>query len=178
MRNYILNDHEEGVLYPSRNRTHSGKIYFNPQYLSFAGIAGEVIESAKTNHTRISIDISLSDEIIVFADAGMLFTVLRNFVSFAAKLTTRDGTINIKAEKNPGYITISVSDNGIGMSPEKMKNLFDIKKAQTQMERLPEESSSDFGLLICKEFVEKHGGRIWVESRCGRGTEFLFTLPE
>ena len=106
----------------------------------------------------------------------MLKTVMRNLVSNAIKFTNNSGKISIKAKENSGIVVISVSDNGIGIKPDKMTKLFDISQRQTTT-GTAEETGSGLGLILCKEFVEKHSGKIWVESEVGKGSDFKFTLP-
>jgi signal transduction histidine kinase len=105
-----------------------------------------------------------------------LKTVLRNLISNAIKFTGNGGAININAEENPENVTISVSDNCIGIAPENLTKLFDISQVLTT-KGTAEETGTGLGLLLCKEFVEKHGGKIWVESEVGKGSDFKFTLP-
>ena len=107
----------------------------------------------------------------------MLKTILRNLVSNAIKFTNNGGTINIKARTNNSNVTISVSDNGIGIPPENLTKLFDISEVLTT-KGTAEETGTGLGLLLCKEFVEKHGGKIWVESEVGKGSDFKFTLKK
>ena len=86
------------------------------------------------------------------------------------------GVVHIKADETPEGVTISVADHGIGISPENVKKLFDISQVVTT-KGTAEESGTGLGLLLCKDFVEKHGGSILVESEVGKGSEFKFTLP-
>jgi signal transduction histidine kinase len=160
-------------------RAQSGKIPFNPQNLIFADICKNILEILNTNASakKITINLLTQNKISVFSDADMLKTVLRNLISNAIKFTCTGGIIDIKAEDNQENIIVSVSDNGIGMSPEKMKKLFDISQIQTSSSGTANETGTGFGLLLCKEFVEKHGGKIWVESMCGKGSDFKFSLP-
>jgi two-component system sensor histidine kinase/response regulator len=159
-------------------RTQQGKIPFDPKNLSFEDICRNILEILNPNASakNITLNYSSSDGIIVFADTDMLKTILRNLVSNAIKFTNTGGTINIGAEENAGSITISVSDNGIGISQEDLKKLFDISEVHTTT-GTAHETGTGFGLLLCKEFVEKHGGKIWVESEAGIGSKFRFTLP-
>jgi signal transduction histidine kinase len=159
-------------------RTQQGKIPFKPQKLSFRDIYINVFEILNPNAKakNISINYSEQDKINIFADINMLKTVLRNLVSNAIKFTNSGGAINIIAEENSGNVTISVSDNGIGIKPDDLIKLFDISQVLTTT-GTAKETGSGLGLLLCKEFVEKHGGKIWVESEVGRGSEFKFTLP-
>lgn len=160
-------------------RAQSGSIPFNPQNLNIEDICKNILEFLLTNASskKVTINLLIRNNLSVYSDADMLKTVLRNLISNAIKFTNAGGVIEINAEENPENIIVSVSDNGIGMSPEKMKKLFDISQIQTSSSGTANETGTGFGLLLCKEFVEKHGGKIWVESRCGGGSNFKFTLP-
>ena len=106
----------------------------------------------------------------------MLKTVLRNLVSNAIKFTHTGGRVIIDAEEKNEHIIISVADDGIGIQPEKLTRLFDISHRQTTT-GTAEETGTGLGLILCKEFVEKNGGKIWVESEYGKGSDFKFTMP-
>jgi signal transduction histidine kinase len=159
-------------------RTQSGKIPFKPQMLNFASICKNILETLNNNAyaKNITIKCSPSDHISVFADKDMLKTVMRNLVSNALKFTKNGGSIIIYAEENSGFVVISVLDNGIGIKPEKLSNLFDISLRQTT-KGTEEESGTGLGLILCKEFIEINGGKIWVNSEYGKGSDFKFTLP-
>jgi len=159
-------------------RAQQGKIPFKPQNLSFADICRGAVEVLKPNADvkNITLHYSTVDHVSVFADADMLKTVLRNLVSNAIKFTNRGGAININAEQNSENVTISVSDNGIGIKPDNLVKLFDIGQVVTTT-GTAEETGTGLGLLLCKEFVEKHRGKIWVESEVGKGSIFYFTIP-
>ena len=107
----------------------------------------------------------------------MVYTILRNLISNAIKFTKNGGKIDINAEPGGSEVTITVSDNCIGMEPEMMAKLFDISQIYTT-EGTESEEGTGLGLLLCKEFVEKHGGKIWVESKAGKGSDFKFTLQK
>jgi len=159
-------------------QSQSGKLPFDPQKQSLTDICVDIDRFLKLNATskNITIHHSATNAIIVFADSNMLKTILRNLVSNAIKFTNPGGQITISAEKMQSNITITVSDNGIGIAPEMVNKLFDI----TQMHSTSgtaKEKGTGLGLLLCKEFVEKHGGNIWVESELGKGSNFKFTLP-
>jgi signal transduction histidine kinase len=157
--------------------TQSGKIPFKPQVLNFANICKNILETLNSNAyaKNITIKSLTPDHISVFADMDMLKTVMRNLVSNAIKFTNNGGTIIINAEENSGLVVISVSDDGIGIKPEKLSKLFDISQRQTTR-GTEQESGTGLGLIICKEFVEINGGKIWVESEYGKGSDFKFTL--
>jgi signal transduction histidine kinase len=159
-------------------RAQQGKFPFKPQELSFTDISKNVLENLKPNANAKNIELNriAPDEITVFADVDMLKTVLRNLVSNAIKFTNNGGAININAKVNSEYVTISISDNGIGIKPDNLVKLFDLSQVVTTT-GTAEETGTGLGLLLCKEFVEKHGGKIWVESEVGIGSEFKFTLP-
>jgi signal transduction histidine kinase len=107
----------------------------------------------------------------------MFQTIIRNLVSNAIKFTPRTGRVTISAVSNENNsTTITVKDPGIGMSNQMVENLFRID-FNTRRAGTEGEVSSGLGLLLCKEFVGKHGGTIWVESEEGKGTSFFFTLP-
>jgi signal transduction histidine kinase len=159
-------------------RAQQGKIPFEPQNLNLADICKDTIEILNPNAKakNIAINCLTADQLNVFADSDMIKTVLRNLVSNAIKFTNNGGTININAEQTNSNVTISISDNGIGIAPDDLTKLFNISEfiATTGT---AEETGTGLGLLLCKEFVEKHQGKIWVESEVGKGSEFKFTLP-
>jgi signal transduction histidine kinase len=106
----------------------------------------------------------------------MLKTILRNLISNAIKFTRRNGKVEVKALINNNNVEIAVSDNGIGMTNETMSKLFRID-ASISTRGTENEKGTGLGLFLCKEFVEKHGGKIWVESETGKGSIFKFVLP-
>ncbi|MGE5406557.1 MAG: ATP-binding protein, partial [Methanosarcina sp.] len=159
-------------------RAHSGKISFDPQKLEFRQIYESVIGSLMpmADTKNISLNYTENEKIAVFADKDMLKAILRNLISNALKFTFPGGSVTIKAFKNHGTITVSVSDTGSGISPDRIKNLFDITNIFSTT-GTGGEKGSGLGLLLCREFVEKHGGKIWVKSEPNKGSEFMFTLP-
>ena len=106
----------------------------------------------------------------------MLKTILRNLVSNAVKFTNSGGFIKVTALKETGNVKISVSDNGVGIQATRIPQLFEISQILTTTGTASEKGSG-LGLILCKELVEKHGGKIWVESEYGKGSNFIFTLP-
>ena len=105
-----------------------------------------------------------------------LQVVLRNLISNAIKFTHQEGQINIIAEQTASTLLVTVSDNGVGIVSGRINDLFDISKIVTT-KGTSNEKGTGLGLLLCREFVEKHGGKIWVESIEGKGSDFKFTLP-
>ena len=119
---------------------------------------------------------STGEHINVSADVDMFKAVLRKLVSNAIKFTNFGGTISITASQTDSNIIISVSDNGIGIAPNNLMKLFEMTEVSIT-KGTAEETGTGLGLLLCKEFVEKHGGKIWVESEEGKGSDFRFSLP-
>jgi PAS domain S-box-containing protein len=158
--------------------SHSGKLPFNPQTFNFAEVVLRIISDLQPIADSKSIKIGYSGEtkISVFADQNMLKTVVRNLISNAIKFTFEEGEINVSLTSDQGKVSCSVSDNGMGMSSENVSKLFDIAQTFTS-EGTANEKGTGLGLLLCKEFVEKHGGEIWVESMLGEGSDFTFVLP-
>ena len=156
----------------------NGAIAFKPELVHLGLVAESIemiLESAKNK--GIDIEISIPDEIEVFADSNMLQTIIRNLVSNAIKFTSKGGKVSLTAKAiSDNNIEISIKDTGIGMSSELVDNLFRID-VKTNRQGTEGEPSTGLGLLLCKEFVEKHGGKIWVESEEGKGSTFHFTIP-
>jgi PAS domain S-box-containing protein len=172
----IINSLLEDILMWAR--TQQGSLPFKPKNLNLTDVCNDVLITLNpiADEKSIAIDCSGADHQNVFADSDMLKTILRNLVSNAIKFTNQGGTINISAEQTSEVVTILVSDNGIGIAHDDLAKLFDISEVHTT-EGTANEKGTGFGLLLCKEFVEKHGGKIWVESELGKGTAFKFTMP-
>jgi len=154
-----------------------GTIPFNPQKVNFGEVCLSVVESIRPIAATKNISLNWFEiEISVYADVLMLKTVLRNLIINAVKFTNTLGAVNVSAKWDKSVVTISVSDNGVGISSENLSKLFDISQVLTTA-GTSKEKGTGLGLLICKEFVEKQGGRIWVESEIGKGSDFRFTLP-
>ena len=127
------------------------------------------LEAVKSKKIDISYDIS--ENLTVFADGNMFESIVRNLASNAIKFTPQEGKITITAKSlDDNWIEISVKDAGIGMNQEMVKNLFKLD-ADTSRKGTNNEPSTGLGLIICKEFVEKHGGKLLVESEEGKGRE-------
>jgi signal transduction histidine kinase len=113
----------------------------------------------------------------VHADSRAIETVLRNLIANAIKFTNQGGKVTLDALTNDNEIIISVSDTGIGMTSENIDMLFRIEIHHTTV-GTNKEVGTGVGLILCKELVEKHGGKIWVESELGKGSKFSFSLPK
>lgn len=159
------------------SRTQTGTIEFNPETLHLKGIVIETIAIAKTQALKKNIQISykLIDPCYVVGDANMITTIIRNLLSNAIKFTPKNGRIEIKGIEINDKYEVSIIDTGVGIKKEDLEKLFRIDIHHTT-KGTEKESGSGLGLILCKEFVEKHGGRIWVESDLGSGSKFKFTL--
>jgi len=159
-------------------KSQSGKLPYEPKSIVFIELCNEIIEYFTTQAAAKGISLNCFEhkKTILSADLNMIKTILRNLISNAIKFTNHGGQIEISTEKNDEDVTIIVSDNGIGIQPEVLTTLFDISKIYTT-EGTANESGSGLGLLLCKDFVEIHGGKIWVESEVDKGSDFKFTMP-
>jgi signal transduction histidine kinase len=101
---------------------------------------------------------------------------MRNLVSNAIKFTNHGGSIRISASVDPEGTTVSIRDNGIGMTKERIETLFQIDESYST-QGTENETGTGLGLILCKEFVDKHKGKLWVESAVGKGSTFYFSLP-
>lgn len=157
-------------------RSQSGKLPFEPQIINLTEVCHDVVSvmnlAAKTKN--ITIKNFITEPIKVSADKQMIKTVLRNLISNAVKFTHAYGDIEIHLTQDVRAIIISISDNGIGIPENEIKNLFN-EKQKISREGTANESGSGLGLILCKEFIEKHGGEIWAESN--NGSNFKFLLP-
>lgn len=116
-------------------------------------------------------------DVKVYADSEMLQSILQNLIANAIKYTNKEGNIHVEVKADGKQVTISVSDNGIGISPKHLKKLFRVEtkfsKSGTDGER-----GTGLGLILCKEFIEKQGGQLTVKSQLGEGSVFTIRLPQ
>jgi len=157
----------------------NGAFTFAPEVIQLSLIIDVCIEiiQESARHKDIEIVNEIAIEVEVFADRNMIQTIIRNLVSNALKFTPKGGKISLTAILSDRQsIEISIKDSGIGMSRNFIDNLFriDFKTNRLGTEGEP---SSGLGLLLCKEFVEKQGGKIWVKSEVGKGSTFSFSIP-
>lgn len=125
---------------------------------------------------QIVIQSDIDPSLVAYADKFAIQTVVRNLISNAVKFTRHQGAINVNSEQLNDLIKISVTDNGVGMSKEKQKKIFRVD-AVSSSAGTDGEKGTGFGLLLCKDLVERNGGKIWLESEKGKGSTFSFTLP-
>ncbi len=160
------------------SRSQRGKVPFNPEILNFRDICNQISEIffQRIQDKNLVLNIAGSADIEIYADNEMLKTILRNLVSNAIKFTPSGGKITIDASNRGDDVLIWVTDTGVGITKENIHKLFDISQTHTT-DGTNEEKGTGLGLLLCKEFVDKHGGNIYVESEAGKGSVFSFSLP-
>lgn len=125
---------------------------------------------------RITMQDDIPPELLVYGDMNMLDTVIRNALSNAIKFTPPGGTITVRAVRNDGMVCVSITDTGIGIPADKLPELFRLD-AKTQRAGTAGEQGTGLGLLLCKEFIEKNGGSISIESQEHHGSTVSFTIP-
>ncbi len=136
--------------------------------VSLAGILARQKQITLVNNAQAPVKI--------YADGRMIETVVRNLLSNAVKFTSVEGRIEIGVRSEKGEATVSIADTGMGIGPEKLAGLFQVGQSTSTYGTIGE-SGTGLGLLLCKEMIEKNGGRIWAESKQGKGSTFFFTVP-
>ncbi len=167
----------ENLLQWARSQTGSLKISFKRANIS--QLVGEVLDLLEVNaqQSEITIDISINSDLHGYIDVDMIKTVIRNLISNSLKFTPKNGKIGVRAIEDGDMIQVEVSDNGKGIEPNLLNQLFRIEMKQDLIQEEGKQGTG-LGLIICKEFVLKNGGDIWVESKLNEGTTFFFTIPK
>lgn len=156
----------------------SGRLKVEKSVIDLTELGMEIMNLYKesANNKKLDLVNNMNDSILIYADKYMIDTIVRNFVSNSIKFTNPGGKIIIKGMINGDNAEVSVTDTGIGINPEDQKNLFRIDE-QTRRDGTANEKGTGLGLILCKEFAEKNGGVLWVESEEGKGSRFSVTLP-
>jgi PAS domain S-box-containing protein len=167
----------ENLLTWSRSQT--GRIDFTLEPIQLKLIVSNVVQLLlpQAESKSIILTSNVPPAIIVKADKNMLNTIIRNLTSNAIKFTNPKGSVNINAIELEDSIQISVEDNGIGLTESDIQKLFKVGVKNCEIGR-SKEKGTGLGLILCKEFVEKHNGKIWVESEINEGTKMKFTIPK
>lgn len=160
------------------SRLQTGKIQFNPSDVKIYSVVENIFQLLKSNaqHKEIQLINSTNMNHIAYADENMIYSVLNNLTSNAIKFTRTGGKVEIHSAQKDDEVVIQIKDNGVGIEEENLKNLFELDKSFTTP-GTENEKGSGLGIILCRDFIKKHGGRIWVESKVGEGTTFYFTLP-
>lgn len=159
-------------------QSQQNKVVFNPTTIALNKLVEpcilQLFELAKQKN--ITIHNQTTNEQLIYADNNMLAIIFRNLLTNAIKFTTPNKNIYVKAHSTNNEITISVKDEGVGIKPEIVEELFNPSENHSTFGTSGERGTG-LGLLLCKEFVEKHDSKIWVESTVEKGSEFMFSLP-
>jgi signal transduction histidine kinase len=154
-----------------------GIIPFYPVVIPIKTMLDDILNSLSpmSEAKKISMINNIPDNVFVNADPNMLNTILKNLVSNSIKFTRDEGQINVNVTQAEDLITFSVADTGVGIKKELHDKLFKIESNVTTP-GTNKEKGIGLGLVICKEFVKKHDGEIWFETKAGKGTTFFFTI--
>lgn len=160
-------------------QSQTGSIEFSPKKTEIISVTDKTINLLANiaQNKNIAIRSQIQKNEYVVADRDMLETIFRNLVSNAIKFTQTNGEVILSMTRENTQIVFSVKDNGIGISLEKSAGLFAIDQKHSTF-GTNDELGTGLGLMLCKEFAEKHGGKIWVESEAGKGSEFKFSIPD
>jgi signal transduction histidine kinase len=165
----------ENLLFWSRSQL-QGEI-IKPVYFNIKGITDNIIalfESAIKDKDIIT-ENNLDPFSLVYADIDMIQLIVRNLISNAVKFSKHGGSIKITSKIKEKFFVICISDSGVGISEENQRKLFEQETFTTR--GTDNEEGTGLGLLLCKDFIEKNGGKIWVESEIGVGTKFFVQIP-
>jgi signal transduction histidine kinase len=156
-----------------------GTLEYQPTNIGIDTVVYNVLILLKGNAAQKKVDLVYKSHpgTEVLADSTMLHSIFQNLIGNAIKFTPVDGCVTIQAVDQGTMIQVSVIDTGVGVSPEKLAGLFESMAGRTT-DGTAGEKGTGLGLLLCKDLVEKHGGRLWVDSVIGQGTSFHLTLPK
>ncbi len=159
-------------------RTQTGLIIFNPEMINIKKLIDENIHNLQlsSNKKEINLFSELNEDLFIVADKNMINTVIRNLLSNAIKFTHNYGIVIVSTEVKDGEAIISIRDTGIGIPKASINKLFRIDTKFTRP-GTDKEQGTGLGLKVSKEFIEMHGGKIWVKSTVNKGSEFIFSIP-
>jgi len=160
------------------SKAQAGSIKYNPSGFNLFEMVNEGLQylEGSANQKNITLKNQVPESTLITADNQMLRSVIQNLVSNAIKFTNSGGEVAIQAETSESNVEIKIIDNGVGISAERLEKMFQMEHSITT-KGTNHEQGTGLGLILCKEFVEKHGGNIWVESELGKGSKFIFTIP-
>ncbi|MCB1193052.1 MAG: hybrid sensor histidine kinase/response regulator [Leptospiraceae bacterium] len=160
------------------SRIQTGKIDFKPKKLKLKEIVEGSFKLLGNNAgtKNITLSLNIPEIATIYADPNMLGIIIRNLVSNAIKFTPSGGKVEVISEEKDGFTEISVADNGVGISQENIAKLFRID-SQHKTNGTNKERGTGLGLILCKEFIDKHNGEIWVHSLPGKGSQFFIKFP-
>ncbi len=161
------------------SRSQTGRIEYEPQDFSLTDLVSQNILSISdaAYKKNIGVQNEIKEYMLAFGDRRMINTVVRNLISNALKFTKPGGKIVLSHKKENEFIEVTVSDTGVGIKEENISKLFRLEES-ISTPGTDKEQGTGLGLILCKEFVEKNKGKIWVESEYGKGSKFKFTIPD
>lgn len=161
------------------SRIHTGDIVFDPRSSDLCSLINSAIDLYKPNAIDKGITINFEDHepVNVSFDFNMINTVIRNLLNNSIKFSHPQGVITVNCNKSDNEVTVSFKDSGVGMSQQTVNELFQLDVKHYPTKGTSGESGSGLGLIMCKEFINRHGGEIRVESEEGQGSTISFTLP-
>ena len=159
-------------------RSHTGTISFRTEPIDLKIQVEESMEfvAAQAARKNISVIADYNPCGLINGDVNMINTILRNLLTNALKFTPRNGEVRVGIFQNNGFCILSIQDNGIGITAEKLKQLFSIDTTH-KTKGTDQEPGTGLGLILCKEFIEKHGGHLEIVSEVGKGSEFRVIIP-
>lgn len=160
------------------SRIQRGHLTPNLQTIEYNTTINNILELCKpiAASKNICLELSLAHPAQIMADEQMLHAILRNIVTNAIKFTNTSGIIKISTQNLENEVLFTVSDTGIGIEASNLDKLFSVL-CELSTPGTYNEKGTGLGLILCKEFTEIQGGKIWVESEVGVGSSFNFTLP-
>ena len=159
-------------------KSSSGKLPFEPEKLLVNVLIENILIgfSSAAEAKKIKLSYTPVNEGFIYADVNMFNTIIRNLVSNAVKFTHQGGDVRVSVEKRADATMFIIADNGVGVSAKLKEKLFSTSET-TSTPGTANEKGGGIGLILCKDFVERHGGKIWVESQENIGSCFKFTIP-
>ena len=160
------------------SRIQTGKIVFNPDVFNLQEEIMPTVEMLMqvASNKNILVECQIHGKTLVQADKNMIQTVVRNLVSNAIKFTNPDGKVIISSRQNGKFIEVSVEDTGVGIRRENLDKIFK-SGAVVSTKGTANEEGTGLGLILCTEMIKMHGGKIWAESKLGKGSKFIFQIP-
>lgn len=161
------------------SRTQTSSIEFNPVMTDLSDLVTNEIKLLEAQAIKkvINIEFNLSNKLMIMVDKNMMSTVVRNILSNSIKFTSIGGNIAISLQEIDNHIRISIKDDGVGISEENQQKLFKISEKISSI-GTANETGTGLGLILCKEFIDKHNGCLFVVSKKGKGSIFNIDIPK
>lgn len=172
-----VNDLIENLL--NWSRLQAGRMQCNPIKLDLTFIINRTLDLYKPNadKKKISLEFDFPEQVYIYADKFMIETILRNLLNNALKFTPESGTITLGVKELDKFYHLFFKDTGVGIPPQNIQNLFSIDTSFST-KGTNQEKGTGLGLILCKEFIEKNKGEIWLESKVQEGTTFTLSIPK